>query len=261
MNTSKLPADNSTTGPEDKPNSESEQNSAAPIEGSDETGRKLLQSAKVSDIDAPIYVGVPSWNRTYSVNINGEQHFVKAIEGLISTIINTHGGNRQSAIKHIFTAGVQVMAENPSYATNEVRVPLEAALFLANARSRAEFIKELKLISDALGEDELLEMARKANFEIEELFESLERMPDNSSWWEQAERWLVATLQDCTEHSSDEMKNKAIADGIVSDPSKFPEQHEKDWANLKSKASMEGHSRRGKRGFWKARCEDDKVTH
>ena len=98
------------------------------------------------------------WYRNFSVHLKGEPSKIVAIEQLIATLQTTQNLTRHQALLRIFEAGLQALAEDPSFASLDLKEAVELSRLFDLAKAKAARRREFRTIYQELGPEEILKV-------------------------------------------------------------------------------------------------------
>ena len=190
------------------------------------------------------------WYRNFSVHLKGEPSKIVAIEQLIATLQTTQNLTRHQALLRIFEAGLQALAEDPSFASLDLKEAVELSRLFDLAKAKAARRREFRTIYQELGPEEILKVAKESGVGLDELLNEYRLVVVDTKRSELFGLWLAEHLSDGEEHAVEDIIEAASEDGLLADAENDAPRFELDVSLLRTVASRRGYSK-GRRGFWR----------
>lgn len=196
------------------------------------------------------------WGTVFAAYYYGEPYRVKALNEAITTMQSKFNLRPAAARKKLLDLFVDHLAENPEFATTELRKCVAYGRVLRRAKWEIEKRRGLNTVYRELGEDELRRIVaeEEPNMNVDELIAEASEMwisMSKSSRSGVLGNWLAQMLSDGQEHAVKEIVTAAIEDEMIVSPEKDIEQHKLDYGLLRTVANRLCLSTGGKRGYWK----------
>ena len=201
---------------------------------------------------------MPSWKNVTITIGDDSVYAADAADKIIAKMRTYNDIGYQETINKIFFTGMTKEQVDMEHQDPAVQNLLNKHKLAMRMKKEIDRQKSLKRGYVMFGAERFMEMAFEEGLDLDEV-ESLVKqynMKEVSSWYEKVKRWLVATLNTEGQISVKVIRERAIARGLLADPSSDPDEHKKQWDSIKVCASELGASSKNHRGYWRSVADE-----
>jgi len=177
------------------------------------------------------------FHKNYSIHINDDSVEIQETEELISCIQTDENLSRHQACLRIWKAGKQILMERHEYGRPDMEILGALGRLYSTAKTEVAKKRGFAELYRELGPERFRELAEREGLVWEEVLDGFKELLPPPSRSDIMRRWIKGFLLDGAEHTTKEITEAAISDGVLADPKGDAEGHNRDLSLFRKIAS------------------------
>ena len=189
------------------------------------------------------------FHKNYNVHINDDPVEIQETEELISCLQTDENLSRHQACRRIWKAGKRTLIENHEYDRPDMEMLGALGRLYSTAKTEVAKKRGFVELYRELGPERFRELAEKEGLNWKEVLDYFRELLPPPSRSDVMQEWIRGFLSDRMEHTTREITEAAVSEGVLADPREDIEKHKQDLSLLRNVANNMKVSG-GSRGKW-----------
>ena len=177
------------------------------------------------------------FHKNYSVHINDDPVEIQETEELISCLQTEENLSRHQACCRIWKAGKQILIERHEYGRPDMEILGALGRLYSTAKTEVAKKRGFAELYRELGPERFRELAEREGLVWEEILDGFRELLPPPSRSDIMQEWIGGFLSDGMEHTTREITEAAISEGVLADPRKDTKEHNRDLSLLRKVAN------------------------